>query len=159
MAAEGQVAGLARVRPAPRPPGVAGLRAVGVGCGVAHLLEGVAAVAEVLRPVRRQLQLPRVDLGAVLGALQVADLGREPVDAAVEAPHLGVEAVDEPPEQALALVCELEPVRRDAFGDDAERFAHRVDGVVAVPDLAGVVLAAFRSGAEELRVLADGRGD
>ena len=145
-----------RVAAAARAPDVAGLGAVGVGCCVAHLFEGVAAVAEVLRPVGHQLELAGLHLGAVLGALEVAQLRAEPVDAAVEAAHLGVEGVDEAPQQALALVGELGAVRPHALGEDAERFAHRVDGVVCVPDVAGVELAALGGCAEELRVLADG---
>ena len=87
-----------------------------------------------------QFQLARLDLGAVLGLLQVAEVGHELVGGAVEALGLAVEHVDEAPEQALALVRQLEPVRRDALGHDAERLAHGVGGVVAVPDLAGVEL-------------------
>ena len=90
--------------------------------------------------------------------LEVAQVGAEPVDAAVEAPHLGVEGVHEPPEQALAFVGHLEAIRSDALGQDAERFAHRGAGVVFVPDLAGVELVALGLRAEELRVLADRRG-
>ena len=99
--------------------------------GVAHLLERVAAVAEVARAVGDELQLARLDLGAVLGGLEVAQLRAQPVDAAVEAADLGVEAVDEAPQQALALVGELDPVGRDALGQDAECLGHRVGGVVA----------------------------
>ena len=73
-------------------------------------------------------------------------------------PHLGVEAVDEAPQEGLALVGELEAVRCDALCEDAERLAHRVGGLVAVPDLAGVELAALRSGAVEPGVLANRRG-
>ena len=85
------------------------------------LLEGVAAVAEVLRPVGHQLELAGLHFAAVLGALEVAQLGAQPVDAAVEPSDLGVEGVDEAPEQALALVGELGAVRPDALGQDAER--------------------------------------
>ena len=80
-----------------------------------------------------------------------AHLGRELVDAA----HLGIEGVDDAPEQALALVGELKAVGGDALGEDADCRAHRLDGVVAVPDVPGVVLAGFRRCAEELRILAD----
>ena len=142
-----------------RAPGVAGLGAVGVGYRVAHLFEGVAPVAEVLRPVGHQFELAGLDFGAVLFALEVAQVGAEPVDAAVEAPDLCVEGVDEAPQQALALVGELGAVRADAFCEDAERFADCVDGVVVVPDVPGVELVAFRRCAEELRVLADCRHD
>ena len=76
--------------PSARAPDVAGLGAVVLGGGVAHLLEGVAPVAEIPRPVRDQLQRARLHLAAVLRALEVAELGREPVDASVEPSHLGV---------------------------------------------------------------------
>ena len=156
----GQPAGLAGVAAAPRAPDLAGRGEVLPGDRVAHLLEGVAPVAEVLRALGDEFEFAGVDLGAVLGVHQVAHLRGEPVDAAVEAADLGVEGVDDAPEQVLALVGELEAVGGDAFREDAERFADRVHRVVCVPDLAGVELVAFRSGAEELRVLADhgGRG-
>ena len=140
-----------------RAPGVAGLDAVGGSGCVAQLLERVAPVAEVLGAVGDQLELAGLDFGAVLGCLKVAQLGAEAVDGAVEAPDLCVEGVHEPPEQALALVGHLEPVRPDALCEDAERFAHRAGGVVFVPDFAGVELAALGLRAEELGVLADGR--
>ena len=123
MAAEVRLPVCETLRATARAPGVAGLGAVGVGGGVAHGLERVAPVAQDLRSVRHQLELAGLHLGAVLRALEVAELGREPVDAAVESPHLRVEGVDEAPEQALALVGELEAVGCDAFGDDAERLA------------------------------------
>ena len=104
------------------------------------------------------LQLARLDLGAVLGALEVAQLGHQPVGGAVEAAYLAVEHVDEAPEQALALVGELEPVRRDALREDAERLRHGVQRVVAVPELAAVELVALGGRAEELGVVADARG-
>ena len=141
------------------PPHAAGLDPVGVGGCVAHDLEGVAPAAEVLRPVGDELQLAGLDLGAVLPALQVAHLGQQPVGGAVEALGLGVEHVDEAPQEALALVGELEAVRADALGEDAEGFVHGVDGVVAVPDVAGVELVALGGSAVERRVLADCRGD
>ena len=93
-----------------------------VGCLVqALLLERVAPVAEILRAVRDELLFPGINLPAVLSLLQVAELGREAVDAAVEAPDLGVELVDEPPQQALALLGEMGADRADALGEDAER--------------------------------------
>ena len=152
------MSGLRDVGAASRSPGVAGLGAVGVGHCVAHLLERIAPVAEVLRAVRHQLELAGLYLGAVLAGLEVAQVGAEAVDAAVEAPHLSVEGVHEPPEEALAFVGHLEPVRCDALCEDAERFAHRAGGVVFVPDLAGVELVALGLRAEELRVLANRRG-
>ena len=158
MAAEVSLPVCETLRAASRAPGVAGVCAVGVGHCVAHLLERVAPVAEVLRAVGDQLELAGLDFGAVLAGLKVAQLRAEPVDAAVEAPDLGVEGVHEPPEEALAFVGHLEPVRSHPFGQDAERFAHRAGGVVFVPDLAGVELVALGLRAEELCVLANRRG-
>ena len=109
--------------------------------GVAHLLEGVAAVAEVLRAPGDALQFEGIDLGSVLGAFEVAHLGGELVDGAVDASDLGVEGVDDAPEQALALVGDLEAVGAGALGHDAEGFADGGEGVVSVPDVPGVVLA------------------
>ena len=103
----GQLAGLAGVTAAPGPPDVAGVGAVGPGGFVAHPLERVAAVGEALRPVGETLQLERLDLGAVLGLLEVAQVGHQLVGGAVEAAGLGVEHVDVAPQQALALVGEL----------------------------------------------------
>ena len=141
-----------------RAPDLAGLAAVLLGHCVAHGLERVAPVAEIAGAVGDQLQLARLDLGAVLGALEVAQIRAEPVDGAVEAADLGVEHVDEAPQQALALVGDLEPIGRDALGQDAEGFADRVGGVVGVPDLAAVELVALGGCAEKGRVLADGGG-
>ncbi len=75
--------------------------------GVAHCLEGVAAGGEVLRAVCDEFQLARLDLGAVLLALQVAEFRHQLVGCPVETLGLAVEHVDEAPEQALALVGEL----------------------------------------------------
>ena len=134
-----------------RAPDVAGLSAVGVGGEVAHLLEGVAPVAEVAGAVGEQLQLPCLHLGAVLCGLEVFHLGHDPVDGAVEPLHLRVQHVDEAPQQALALVGHLCAVDGDAVHDDADGLAEGVDGVVLVPDLAAVELAALRRCAEEWR--------
>ena len=106
-----------------------------------------------------QLQLQRLDLGAVLRALKVSQFGHELVGGAVESAGLCVEHVDEPPKQALALVGDLEPVGCDALAQDAEGLGDSGQRVVLVPDLAGVELAALGCGAEEGCVVADGRGD
>jgi len=68
----GQRVGPARVAAMPRAPGLAGDGAVLLGGGVAQLFDGVAVVAEVLRPVGQQLQLAGLHLAAVLRGLQVA---------------------------------------------------------------------------------------
>ena len=86
-------------------------------------------------------------------------VGHELVRRPVEPLGLAVEHVDEAPEQALALVGELEPVRPDALAEDAEGFEHRVGRVVGVPHLAGVELVPLGCRAVEGRVLADGGGD
>ena len=140
------------------PPDFAGGAAVGFGGGVAQGLEGVAAAAEVLRAVRHQLQLAGLDLGAVLGARQLLEFRGEPVDAAVEALGLGMEHVDEAPEQALAFVGKLHSVGANAFGEDAEGLAHGRNGVVGIPDVAAVELVALGRRAVEGGLLTDGCG-
>ena len=154
----GEPAGVRGVRAVARAPEVAGLDTVGVGGEVAHLLEGVAAVAEVLRPVGEKLELPRLHLGAVLCALEVAHLGHDAVDGPVEALGLGVEHVHEAPHQGLALVGHLSALDGDAVHDDADGFAERLDGVVLVPDDPAVAFAALRCSTEEGEVVADGSG-
>ena len=76
------------MRSVTRTPDVAGVNAVGVGGHIAQPLEGVPAVAQVLRAVGEGLQLVRLHLGAVLGLLEVLHLGRDAVDGAVEAGDL-----------------------------------------------------------------------
>ena len=139
-----------------RAPDAAGVYAVRFGGGVAHLLERVAAVAEVVRPVGQGLKLDGLHLGAVLGAFEVPHLRDDAVDGAVEAGDLGMEAVDHPPEQALALVGELGPLDGDARDDDADGFGERLGGVVLVPDVAAVELAALGRRAVKREALADG---
>ena len=158
MAAEVSLPGLRDVAAAARAPDLAGLDAVCVGGGVAHLLERVAPVCEVPRPVGNQFQFERLDLGAVLFALEVAEFGRELVGGAVEAPGLGIEHVDVAPEQALAFVGELGSVDGDAVGEDAEGLRDGGDRVIAVPDIAGVELAALWGCAVECGALADRGG-
>ena len=143
----GEFPGLRGVRAVARAPDLAGMDAVGLGGGIAHGLERIPAVAEVARPIRQQLQLPRLDLVAVLGALEVAHLGHDLVDGALQPGDLCVQHVDEAPQQGLALVGELGPLDGDAVHDDADRLAERLDGVVAVPDVAAVELVAFRASA------------
>ena len=118
----GEFAGLAAVRSVARAPGIAGLGAVSLGGEVAHGLEGIAAVAEVLDPVGQEFQFARLDLGAVLFLAEVFHFGRDLVDAAVEALDLGVQRIHEAPEQALAFVGELRAVRCDDTGQDVDRF-------------------------------------
>ena len=158
MAAEVSLPVCARVRSVARAPGVAGLDPVGVCGDVAHLLERVAAVAEVVRPVGEKLQLPGLHLVAVLRSLEVAHLRRDPVDGAVEAADLAVQHVDEAPQQGLALVGHLGPLDGDAVHDHADRLGERAKGVVLVPDVAAVELAALRASAVEREALADGGG-
>ena len=103
-----------------------------------------------------EFQFAGLDLAAVLLALEVAQARHQPVGGAVEAPGLAVEHVDEAPEEALALVGDLEAVRCGAVGEDAEGFEHRVGRVVGVPDVACVELVPFGGGAVEGGVVADG---
>ena len=69
---------------------------------------------------------------------------------------LAVQHVHEAPQQGLALVGELGPLDGDAVHDDADGLAERLDGVVLVPDLAAVELAALRASAVKREALADG---
>ena len=95
----GQFAGLRDVRSSPRAPDLAGLCAVGLCGGVPELLEGVATFREVVGPVGREFEFAGPDLRAVLLALQFADAGDEPVSRSVEPLCLGVEGVDEAPQE------------------------------------------------------------
>ena len=137
------------MRSVARTPGVAGLGAVSLGGEVAHGLEGVAAITKVLDPVGDEFQFARLDLGAVLFLAEVFHLGRDLVDAAVEALDLGVQCIDEAPEQALAFVGELRAVRCDGAGQDVDRFLDPGKRLFLVPDLAVVELVRTRGRAEQ----------
>ena len=137
------------MRPVTRAPGVAGLGAVSLGGEVAHTLEGIAAITKVLDPVGQEFQFPRLDLGAVLFLAEVFHLGRDLVDAAVEALDLGVQRIDETPEQALAFVGELRAVRCDGAGQNVDRFLDPGKRLVLVPDLSIVELFGTRGRAEQ----------
>ena len=158
MAAEVSWPVCAGVRPVARAPDVAGVDAVCLGGGIAHGLERVAPVAEVPRPVGQGLELPGLHLCAVLCALQVPQLGDDAVDGAVEAGDLAVQRVHEAPQQRLALVGHLRPVYGDAIHDHTDRFRQRIQGVVVVPDVAAVELAALRASTVKREALADGGG-
>ena len=132
-----------------RAPGAAGLGAVSLGGEVAHGLEGVAAVAEVLDPVGKKFEFPGLDLGTVLFLAEVFHFGRDLVDAAVEALDLGVQRIDEAPEQALAFVGELRAVRRDGTGQNVDGFLDPGKRLVLIPDLAVVELFGTRGRAEQ----------
>ena len=69
-----------------------------------------------------------------------------------------MEAVDDAPEQRLALVGHLSAVHGDAVDHDADGLAERAGGVVFVPDLPAVDLAPLGRSAVECDVLADGGG-
>ena len=137
------------MRPVARAPGIAGLGAVSLGGEVAHGLEGVAPVAEVPDPVGEAFEFPGLDLGAVLLLAEVFHLGRDLVDAAVEALDLGVQRIHEAPEQALAFVGELRAVRCDGAGQDVDGFLDPGKRLVLVPDLAVVELFGTRGRAEQ----------
>ena len=141
------------VRAVARAPDVAGLGAVCVAGEVAHLLEGVAAVAEVLGAVGQQLQLGGLHLGAVLRVLEITHVGRDAMDAPVEAVHLRVQHVDEAPHQRLALVGELRALEGDAVDDDADGLGQGLEAVVLVPDDAAVHFVALGRAAEGGEVL------
>ena len=141
-------------------PHIAGLCAVRICGDVAHLLEGVSAISEVAGALGCDLKFPCCDLGSVLCALHVLDLGQEAVDGAVEPVDLGVEHVDQTPHERLALVGHLCSVHGDAFDHDADGLAHGGERVVFVPDDAAVALALLGCCTEEGHALADccGRG-
>ena len=137
------------MRSVARAPGIAGLGAVSLGGEVAHGLEGVAAVAEVLDPSGEEFQFARLDLGAVLLLDEVFHLGRDLVDTAVEALDLGVQCIDEAPEQALPFVGELRAVRCDHTGQNVDGFLDPGKRLFLVPDLAVVELISTRGRAEQ----------
>ena len=131
---------------------------IGVGGDVAQRLEGVAPVAQVVRPLCELLELERGDLGAVLGAFEVAHLGNQLVDRAVEALDLGVQHVGEAPEQRLELVMHLGALDGDALDHDRDGFGQRELGFRAVPGLAGVEVVPVGVASEQSEVVADGCG-
>ena len=137
------------MRPVARTPGIAGLGAVSLGGEVAHGLEGIAPVTEVLDPVGQAFQFARLDLGAVLLLAEVFHLGRDLVDAAVEALDLGVQRIHEAPEEALPFVGELRAVRCDGAGQDVDGFLDPGKRLVFVPDLAIVELVGAGGRAEQ----------
>ena len=137
------------MRPVARAPGLAGLGAVSLGGEVAHGLEGVAPVTEVLDPAGEEFEFPGLDLGAVLLFAEVFHLGRDLVDAAVEALDLGVQRIDETPEQALAFVGELRAVRCDGTGQNVDRFLDPGKRLFLVPYLSIVELVGARGRAEQ----------
>ena len=97
----------------------------------------------------RSSKFPGLDLGAVLFLAEVFHLGRDLVDTAVEALDLGVQCIDEAPEQALAFVGELRSVRCDGAGQDVDRFLDPGKRLFLVPDLAVVELVGTRGRAEQ----------
>ena len=141
-----------------RAPDLAGLDAVGFRGEVAHLFERVAAPAEVVGAVGEALELDGLDLGAVLGALEVAHLLNDAVDGAVDALSLRMKHVDEAPQQALALVRELHAVRGDALDERVHHLLDAGDGLVLVPDETVVDLVRAWGSAVQRRMLADGGG-
>ena len=80
-------------------------------------LVGASEATEASTPVGVSPQFAGVDLGAVVGALEVAHLRHELVATAVEMTHLGVEGVDDPPEQAFAFVGEMHAVGSDCHAN------------------------------------------
>ena len=154
----GELRGAAGVRTVPRTPGVAGIGSIPLGRRIAQLLEGVAPIAEVAGALDDPLQLPGVDFGPVLRALQLFQLRREPVDGAVQSHGLHVQGVDEPPEQRFPFIGELGAVGRDLIDEGVEdRFQAR-QRLVAIPDGSWIGLALLRRSSEALEVLADHGG-
>ena len=137
------------MRSVTRAPGVAGLGAVSLGGEVAHGLEGIAPITKALDPVGEAFEFARLDLGAVLLLAEILHLGRDLVDAAVETLDLGVQCIDETPEQALAFVRELGAVRCDGAGQDVDGVLDPGKRLFLVPDLAIVELVGTRSCTEQ----------
>ena len=125
---------------------------------VGFLVEGVAALAEVLRALGDALQLEGGDLGAVLGALEVAHFRLQLVHGAVEALRLLVQPVDQAPQHRLALVGELRAFDGDAGDDDEDGLRERVLRLRGVPNFARVGLVSVRPAAEAVEALADRGG-
>ena len=154
----GELRGAADVRAMSRTPGVAGIGSVMFSRGIPKLLEGVAPIAEVAGALDDPLQLPGVDFGPVLRALQLFQLRREPVDGAVQSHGLHVQGVDKAPQQRFPLIGELGAVRRDLIDEGVEdRFQSR-QRLVAVPDGTGIGLALLRCSSEAFEVLAEDGG-
>ena len=110
----GELAGLADVRAAPWTPGRARLGAVGVRRrGRASSRTRRGGLRGPVRDSTVRSSSWGVDLGAVLGAFEVAELRFQCIGGAVEAVHLGVEEVDEAPQERFAFVGELGAVAGD----------------------------------------------
>ena len=137
--------------PLARTPGLSGLDAVALGGEVAHLLEGVPPVAEVLGALGQGLQFMGGDFRTILRAFEVAHLGDDLVDGAVDALGLRVERIDEAPQQALTFVGELRAIRCDGLREDVYDLLDTGQGFVLVPDNPGVGLAQFGGAAEQLQ--------
>ena len=100
------------------------VRAVGVGGAIAEDFQRVAPVGRVVRAVGQPLQFEGPDLGTVLRPLQVAQFRFHPVQGAVQPLLLRMEAIDQSPDQAFALVGKHGPVRAQAFGGKVDDLAH-----------------------------------
>ena len=146
------------MRTVPGTPGVAGVGEIPFGGGISQLLERVASVAEVAGALDDAFQFPGVDFGAVLRALQLLELRREPVDGAVQSHRLHVQRVDEPPEQRFPFVGELGAVGCDLIDEGVEDRVQARQRLVAIPDGTRIGLALLRRSSEALEVLADHGG-
>ena len=122
------------------------------------MLEGVSPIAEVAGALDDPFQLPGVDFGPVLRALQLLELRREPIHGPVQSHGLHVKRVDEAPEEGLPFVGELGTVGRDLIDEGVEdRFQAR-QRLVAIPDGSRIGLALLGGSSEALEVLADHGG-
>ena len=119
-----QMPGAAGVTADARTPDFAGAGAVGFGGAIAEDFQSVAAVAGVVRLVGQPFQFQRTNLGTVLRALKVAKLGLHAVKGAVKPLGLGVEAIDQTPNQAFALVGELGSIGAKALGGKVDDLMH-----------------------------------
>ena len=153
-----ELAGLRDVRSSPWPPDLAGLDAVGLGGRVAQSFEGVSTGGEIPGPVGGEFELAGADLGAVLFALHFTDAWDELVGGAVEPLGLGVEGVDEAPQEARPLVGELRTVGR-CLGEQVECLEDGGGGLRLAPHGPVVELVRSGGGAEECCLFADHGGE
>ena len=140
---EGGLVGFARA------PGAVGQRLVGDGCGIGEAVEGERAVVKVPGLVSLLCEFVVADFGSVLGMDELADCMGHAFDALVQAFRLGVEDVDEAPEDLVAILGERRAVGREPGRDDVHDLFDGGVCVVRVVDGPGVGLAAGGPEAED----------
>ena len=140
----GQLVRLAGVAAASRTPGVSGRDAVGVGGGVAQLLEGVAPVAEVPCAVGGQFQFARLDLAEPsCEDCRSRSCGDRRSTARSSLLTWAWKALTMPHSRCSRSSASWNPSGVASSAKNAERFAYGGDRAVAVEDLSGIELPAF----------------